>query len=123
MPEHDEAQEIKIKSEEVTFLGGGEDKPDFADIFITIYPSEKVVELKSLKLYLHHFRNTEISYERLISVIYKDFMEVYKPVRLRIVMIFGTRGGTTSCHTKDSDWSILGGKEVFKNWTDDTDTW
>ena len=87
--------EVKIKSPEITFLGV-KDQPDFADLFITIYPNGKVVELKSLKYYLQQFREKIISYERLINVVYDDLMAAYEPDRLRIVMVFNPRGGISS---------------------------
>ena len=63
--------EIKIKNPEVTFEGTRK-QPDFAEVFITFYPNEKVVELKSLKEYFYQFRMKTFSYERLINIIYRD---------------------------------------------------
>jgi len=114
--------EIKVKNPEVTFLGV-QDQPDFASVFITFYPSDKVIELKSLKSYFYQFRDKVISYERLINVIYDDLSKVYEPERLRIVMIFNPRGGISSRLTIDSDWSIRGGKEAYKDWIGQTDEW
>ena len=104
--------EIIIESPEVTFLGIP-NQPDFAKIYLTMYPGKKVIELKSLKFYLNHFRDKIISYERLINVIYKDLMNVYKPVRLRIVLETNPRGGISSRLKIDSDWKSRGGKEDF----------
>jgi len=114
--------EVQIKNPEVTFLGV-KDQPDFAHVFITLYPGKKVVELKSLKTYFHQFRNKIISYERLINVVYNDMMDVYDPARMRIVMIFNPRGGISSKLTIDSDWKIRGGQEKFEDWLGQTDVW
>jgi len=114
--------EVKIKSPEVTFLGV-KDQPDFADLFITVYPRERVVELKSLKIYLQQFRNKIISYERLVNVIYEDLMSVYSPVRLRVVMVFNPRGGISSKLTIDSDWKTRGGEEKYKDWVGLSEEW
>lgn len=114
--------EVKIKSPEVTFLGV-KDQPDFADLFITIYPKEKVVELKSLKYYLHQFREKIISYERLINVVYDDMVSAYEPDRLRIVMVFNPRGGISSKLTIDSDWKARGGEEKYKDWVGLGEEW
>lgn len=114
--------EIKIKNPEVTFLGI-QNQPDYATIYITIYPKDKVVELKSLKIYFQQFRNTIISYERLINVIYDDLMAVYKPVRLRTVVLLSPRGGISSRLTVDSDWKIRGGKEKFRDWIGQKEEW
>ena len=117
-----EAYEIKIKNPEITFEGDA-GKPDFAIAYITFYPEGKVIELKSLKEYFYQFRSEWFSYERLINVIYDDLMSVYKPARLRVVMEFNPRGGISSKLTIDSDWKARGGKEKFKDWVGQEETW
>ena len=117
-----EAYEIKIKNPEITFEGDL-GKPDFAIAYITLYPSESVVELKSLKEYFYQFRSKWFSYERLINVVYDDLVEVYKPKRLRIVMEFNPLGGISSKLAIDSDWSARGGSEEFKDWVGQEETW
>lgn len=110
-----EAYEIKIKIPEFTFLGVKE-QPDFATVFLTMYPSDKIVELKSLKLYAFHLRDIVVSYERLINIFYDHLMEVYEPERLRISMVCNPRGGISAKLAIDSDWAVRGGKEQFKEW-------
>ena len=110
-----EAYEIKVKIPEFTFLGVQE-QPDFATIFLTFYPKDKIIELKSLKQYSYHLRDIVVSYERLINIFYDQLMEVYEPERLRITMVCNPRGGISSKLTIDSDWAIRGGKEQFKDW-------
>lgn len=109
------AYEIKIKNPEITFEGDA-GKPDFAVAYITMYPANSVIELKSLKEYFFQFRSERFSYERLINVVFDDLVNVYEPARLRIVMEFNPRGGISSKLTIDSDWAIRGGKEEFKDW-------
>ena len=111
-----EAYEIKIHAPEITFIGA-EAQPDFAVANITFYPGQSVIELKSLKQYLYQFRDTRISYERIINTIYDDLMDTYSPKRIRLVMEFNVRGGITSKLTIDSDWKVRGGKEEFNDWT------
>jgi 7-cyano-7-deazaguanine reductase len=114
--------EINIKNPEITFIGV-KDQPDFATIWIVIYPKDTIVELKSLKKYFQDFRNTLVSYERLINVIYDDLKEVYVPHRLRVEMDFNPRGGLASKLTIDSDWSIRGGEEKFNDWAGKDHRW
>lgn len=114
--------EIKIKNPEITFLGVA-NQPDFAELYITIYPKATVIELKSLKEYFFQFRNITISYERLINVVFEDLVAAYTPERLRIVMTFSPRGGMSSRLTIDSDWGIRGGKEQYKDWVGQSDEW
>ena len=110
-----EAYEIKIKIPEFTFLGVHE-QPDFANVYLTFYPKEKIIELKSLKQYAFHLRDIIVSYERLINVFYDHLMEVFDPERLRIVMNCNPIGGISSRLTIDSDWAARGGEERFKDW-------
>jgi len=117
-----EAYEIKIKIPEFTFLGVQE-QPDFASVYITFYPKDKIIELKSLKQYSYHLRNITVSYERLINIFYDHLMEVYKPHRMRIVMICNPRGGISSKLTIDSDWKVRGGEEKFNDWSKNEDVW
>ena len=109
------AYEIKVKIPEFTFLGVGK-QPDFATVYLTFYPLDKVIELKSLKEYVYQLRNIIVSYERLINVMYDHLLEVYSPDRLRIVMMCNPRGGISSRLTIDSDWSERGGSEKYKDW-------
>tara|TARA_A100001011_G_C14219129_1_gene803469 strand:- start:25 stop:438 length:414 start_codon:yes stop_codon:yes gene_type:complete len=116
------AYETKIKIPELTFEGV-RSQPDFATLYITFYAKEKIIELKSLKEYIYHFRSKIFSYERLINVIYDDMISVYDPSRLRLVMICNARGGISSKLTIDSDWKVRGGKEEFCDWTGKGDEW
>lgn len=117
-----DAYEIKMKIPELTFEGV-RGQPDFAQLFITFYPGNKVIELKSLKEYFFAFRNQLYSYERIINVIYDDLMDVYEPARLRLVIACNPRGGISSKLTVDSDWGVRGGKDQFKDWLGQTDEW
>ena len=110
-----EAYEIKVEIPEFTFLGVRE-QPDFATVYLTMYPSDKIIELRSLKLYSFHLRDIVVSYERLINIMYDHLIEVYDPQRLRISMVCNPRGGISAKLAIDSDWAVRGGKENFKDW-------
>ncbi len=117
-----EAYEIKIKVPEFTFLGVQE-QPDFATIYLTFYPKNKIIELRALKHYVYQLRNIVVSYERLINIVYDHLVEVYEPERLRLVMVFNPRGGISSRLTIDSDWKIRGGKDEYQTWSEGIDSW
>ena len=117
-PEKVKPYEVKIKQPEITFLGIYE-QPDFATLYILMYPNGKVVGLKSLKLYLQQYRDVVISYERLINVVFEHMMEIYTPQRLRLVLDCNPRGGIMSRTTIDSDWDALGGEEKYRDWGED----
>jgi 7-cyano-7-deazaguanine reductase len=116
------AYEIKVKVPEFTFLGV-QQQPDFATCYLTFYPTDKIIELKSLKLYVYHLRDIVVSYERLINIMYEHLMDVYKPDRLRFVMLCNPRGGISARLTIDSDWGVRGGKEKYKDWNQTDDNW
>ena len=118
-PEKVKPYEVKIKQPEVTFLGVY-NQPDFATLYILMYPNGKIVELKSLKLYLQQYRNVIISYERFINQLYDHMQEVYSPERLRLVLDCNPRGCLSSRLTIVSDWVALGGEDKYKNWREDT---
>ncbi|PHS12747.1 MAG: 7-cyano-7-deazaguanine reductase [Kangiella sp.] len=114
--------EIKIKIPEFTFLGVG-NQPDFAQIFLTFYPGDKIIELKALKQYVYQLRDIVVSYERLINIIYDQLMETFVPDRLRLVMNCNPRGGISSHLTIDSDWKSRGGEDKYKDWLGANDEW
>ena len=120
-PSKDE-YEIKMKVPELTFEGV-RGQPDFAQLYITFYPGDKVVELKSLKEYVFAFRSQIFSYERILNVIYDDMMHVYDPARLRLVLVCNPRGGISSKLSVDSDWGVRGGDDTFKDWVGQKDEW
>ena len=117
-----DAYEIKMKVPELTFEGV-RGQPDFAHLYITFYPGDKVIELKSLKEYFFEFRSQIYSYERIINVIYDDMMSVYEPARLRLVIVCNPRGGISSKLTVDSDWGVRGGKDQFQDWIGQQEEW
>jgi 7-cyano-7-deazaguanine reductase len=110
--------EQRITIPEFTFLGK-HNQPDFGSIKLWFYGQDKTIELKSLKNYIFQYRDTVISYERCIDVLYKHLIETYQPVRLRVQIDFRPRGGISSCMTADSDWGHLGGTD--KLWQDHKD--
>ena len=117
-----DAYEIKMKVPELTFEGV-RSQPDFAHLYITFYPGDKVIELKSLKEYFFACRSQIYSYERIINVIYDDMMAVYEPTRLRLVIVCNPRGGISSKLTVDSDWGVRGGDDKFQDWVGQKEEW
>ena len=117
-----DAYEIKMKIPELTFEGV-RGQPDFAHLYITFYPGDKVIELKALKEYFFAFRSQVYSYERILNVIYDDLMAVYDPARLRLMIMCNPRGGISSKLTVDSDWGARGGEDRFKDWVGLPEEW
>lgn len=68
-------------------------QPDFAKIIINYIPRERMVESKSLKLYLFSFRNHGDFHEDCINIIMKDLVRLMDPRYLEVKGIFTPRGG------------------------------
>lgn len=89
-PERD--YEINISFPEFTCLCPRSGYPDFANIKINYIPGKKIVELKSLKLYLNSFRNTYMSHEEVTNKIYSELKKRLKPRFLEVIGDFNPRG-------------------------------
>ncbi len=68
-------------------------QPDFAKIIISYIPREKMVESKSLKLYLFSFRNHGDFHEDCVNIIMKDLIALMDPKYIEVKGIFTPRGG------------------------------
>ncbi len=68
-------------------------QPDFATIRIDYIPDVKMVESKSLKLYLFSFRNHGAFHEDCVNIIMKDLIELMSPKYIEVTGIFTPRGG------------------------------
>lgn len=66
--------------------------PDFWTTHLWYVPGSKIVELKSLKLYLNAFRNKAHYHEELPHLILKDFREALSPQYLKLVLDYTRRG-------------------------------
>ncbi len=77
-------------------------QPDFAKIIISYIPRERMVESKSLKLYLFSFRNHGDFHEDCINIILNDLVKLMNPRYIEVKGIFTPRGGIAihpfACH-------------------------
>ena len=73
--------------------------PDFAAITVRYIPDAICVELKSLKLYFHAYRNEGIFFEAVTNKICDDLGTALRPRELTIVADWKGRGGITSVVT------------------------
>jgi 7-cyano-7-deazaguanine reductase len=89
-PERD--YEINITFPEFTCLCPRSGYPDFASIVVKYVPSQKIVELKSLKLYLNAFRDIPISHEEVTNRIYSVLSRKLKPRFIEVIGDFNPRG-------------------------------
>jgi len=68
-------------------------QPDFATITIRYIPGERMVESKSLKLYLFSFRNHGDFHEDCVNVILNDLIALMDPKYIEVFGRFNARGG------------------------------
>ncbi len=68
-------------------------QPDFATLTIRYIPSKRLVESKSLKLYLFGFRNHGDFHEDVVNIIYDDLARLLKPKYMEVIGKFAARGG------------------------------
>ncbi|MGH7180212.1 MAG: preQ(1) synthase [Tepidisphaeraceae bacterium] len=85
--------EIRFEFPEFTSICPVTGQPDFATIEIEYVPDRLCVEMKSLKLYFHSYRDRGVFYEDAVNKILDDLVAVVKPRRMRVVGEFAVRGG------------------------------
>ena len=84
---------VTLTSEEFTCLCPITHQPDYATINIRYIPDKKLVESKSLKLYLTSFRNHGTFHEDVINTIADDLIKLLEPRYLEVEGLFKARGG------------------------------
>jgi 7-cyano-7-deazaguanine reductase len=84
---------VKFNCPEFTSLCPITGQPDFATIYISYIPSIKMVESKSLKLYLFSFRNHGDFHEDCMNIIMKDLIKLMDPKYIEVWGKFTPRGG------------------------------
>ena len=66
--------------------------PDFAKITIRYIPNERILELRSLKLWLNSFRDKYIGHEKIGSEIFETLWETISPMWMKIILDINPRG-------------------------------
>lgn len=84
---------VKFNCPEFTSLCPITGQPDFATIYISYIPDRRMVESKSLKLYLFGFRNHGAFHEDCINIIMKDLIRLMSPRYIEVWGKFLPRGG------------------------------
>ena len=84
---------VRFNCPEFTSLCPITGQPDFAEIRISYLPAMKMVESKSLKLYLFSFRNHGAFHEDCVNIIMKDLIALMQPKYIEVTGIFTPRGG------------------------------
>ena len=110
---------VTFTAPEFTTLCPKTGQPDFATLTIRYVPAKKLVESKSLKLYLFGFRNHGDFHEDVVNVIFDDLRKLLKPKYIEVFGKFAARGGITidpfvNCG-EGAKWKALAEKR-FSEW-------
>lgn len=84
---------VQFNCPEFTTLCPITGQPDFGEIIIKYIPDVRMVESKSLKLYLFSFRNHGDFHEDCVNIIMKDLVKLMDPRYIEVTGIFKPRGG------------------------------
>ncbi len=84
---------IQFECADFTSLCPVTGQPDFANIIIKYTPDKLCVETKSLKYYLHAYRNFQGFNEKIVNTILLDLVEICQPKWMQVEGQFAARGG------------------------------
>jgi 7-cyano-7-deazaguanine reductase len=111
---------VRFNCPEFTTLCPITGQPDFAEIRICYVPDKKMVESKSLKLYLFSFRNNGDFHEDCVNTIMKDLVKLMDPKYLEVTGFFTPRGGISiypyaNYGRPGTKWEKLAEDRLFKH--------
>jgi len=87
---------VRMAAPEFTCLCPRTGQPDFATILIDYAPGPRLLELKSLKLYLWSWRDEGIFHEAIVNRILEDLVRAAGPAWMSVTGLFRVRGGITT---------------------------
>jgi 7-cyano-7-deazaguanine reductase len=91
-------QDIVTETREFSAVCPYSGLPDYALLRITYTPSDRCIELKSLKYYVTSYRGVGIFQEHATARIAEDLFNALQPARLSVTTVYNTRGGfDTTC--------------------------
>ena len=84
---------VTLTTDEFTCVCPATGQPDFAKLTIRYIPDQRIVESKSLKLYVWSYRNEGVFHEHVTNVILDDLVAALDPRWCEVVADFSVRGG------------------------------
>lgn len=114
---------VTLRCPEFTSLCPKTGQPDYAEIRVNYIPDRKLVESKSMKLYLFSFRNHGDFHEDVCNIIMKDLIALLDPKYIEVVGLFNPRGGIAihpmAVHAKiGAGYEDFAKKAIFSALTD-----
>ena len=104
---------VSLKCPEFTCVCPMTGQPDFGTISIRYIPDKRILESKSLKLYLWSFRNEGTFHEHVTNQVLNELGAALQPIACEVTGDFGVRGGISitvraSFEQQNSGgWSVL----------------
>jgi 7-cyano-7-deazaguanine reductase len=95
-PHPDRPYEVECVCPEFTCVCPLTGQPDFATFTISYVPGPRIVELKSLKLYLWSFREEGAFHEDVTNRVLDDLVACLSPRQLSVTSVWNVRGGITT---------------------------
>ena len=86
-------QQIVTETREFSAVCPYSGLPDYATLTIRYTPSDRCVELKSLKYYVTSYRSVGIFQEHATARIAEDLFKVLEPQSLEVSTVYNVRGG------------------------------
>jgi 7-cyano-7-deazaguanine reductase len=84
---------VTLETSEFTCVCPMTGQPDFATLTIRYVPDQRIVESKSLKMYLWSYRNEGVFHEHVTNLILDDLVAALDPVWCEVKGAFNVRGG------------------------------
>ncbi|WP_028777813.1 preQ(1) synthase [Shimazuella kribbensis] len=111
---------VKFNCPEFTSLCPMTNQPDFGTIYISYVPDEKLIESKSLKLYLFSYRNHGDFHENCIVTIMKDLKAIMEPKYIEVWGKFLPRGGLSidpyaNYGKEGTRWAEVANQRLFQH--------
>ena len=92
-PHPDRDYEVSLEVPEFTCVCPITGQPDFAVVRIRYVPDQRLVELRSIKLYMWSYRNEGAFHEDVTNRILDDFVAAAAPRWIEVVGDWNIRGG------------------------------
>ena len=89
----DQPSQVSMDTDEFTALCPWTGLPDYGTLKIAYTPSDKLIELKSLKYYLLSFRDVGIVQEHVANRILRDLVALCRPRAMKVTLDYRIRGG------------------------------
>jgi 7-cyano-7-deazaguanine reductase len=93
---------VTIEAPEFTAVCPMTDQPDFGTILVEYVPNQRLLELKSYKLYLGSYRTVGIFHETVTNTILEDLKGRLDPRRIVVTGTYHPRGGIVT--TVKAEW-------------------